>query len=342
MNKPFSTWKPYFPFLLIATFFLFLLFELSAFIDAFLGSVILYVLLRPLMRYLIEVKKWKRGLAALVLMIASFMIILVPVLGFCYLFVSKLTLIFSDSSFIVQAFNSLDQKFKALTGNELLSQDNLASFQTRAAGYITGFFSASLSILADIGIMYLMLYYMLINTGALENKLNEELPFSAHNIDLLSNELKAQTISNAIGMPLLALIQGIFAWLGYWIFGLSDPFFWGMMTGFFSFLPLIGTALIWLPAAVYQSTVGTTWQGVGIFLYGLLVIGTVDNVFRFVFQKQFANVHPLITVFGVIIGLQMFGIPGLIFGPLILSWFIILIRIYRKDFFLVEPVKKKK
>jgi predicted PurR-regulated permease PerM len=154
------------------------------------------------------------------------------------------------------------------------------------------------------------------------------------NQDLMSNELKNQTFSNALGSPLLALLQGLFAWGGYAIFGLSDAFFWGMMTGFFSLMPLVGSALIWAPAGLYQMTAGTAWQGVGILLYGLIVIGTVDNVFRFIFQKQFANVHPLITVFGVIMGIKMFGVPGLIFGPLILSWFIILIRIYREDLFI--------
>jgi predicted PurR-regulated permease PerM len=105
-----------------------------------------------------------------------------------------------------------------------------------------------------------------------------------------------------------------------------------MMTGFFSFVPIIGTMVIVVPAAVYQFSFGEPWQGIGLLLYGVLVIGTIDNIFRFIFQKQFANVHPLITVFGVIIGLQMFSIPGIIFGPLILSWFLIFIRIYRKDF----------
>ena len=150
-------------------------------------------------------------------------------------------------------------------------------------------------------------------------------------IQLLGDELKAQTYSNAIGMPLLALVQGIFAWIGYLIFGIQDAFFWGMMTGFFSFIPFVGSALIWAPAAIYQFSYGAPWQGIGIIIFGILVIGTVDNVFRFVFQKQFADVHPAITVFGVIIGLQLFGIPGLIFGPLLLSWFLLLIKIYRDD-----------
>ncbi|HRS40237.1 MAG TPA: AI-2E family transporter, partial [Bacteroidia bacterium] len=73
-------------------------------------------------------------------------------------------------------------------------------------------------------------------------------------------------------------------------------------------------------------------QGVAILLYGILVISVVDNVFRFVFQKKFADVHPLITEIGVIVGLQLFGVPGIIFGPLLISYFLIMLRIFREEF----------
>jgi predicted PurR-regulated permease PerM len=242
-----------------------------------------------------------------------------------------MSLMFSESSFFLQTMHTFDEKFRALFGRELFSIDNIKSIQEKATLYITEFLGETLSVIADIGIMYFILYYMLINTGKLEKAINKYLPLENDDIQLLGDELKAQTTSNAIGAPLLALIQGVFAWIGYLIFGIQDAFFWGMMTGFFSFIPFVGSALIWAPAAIYQFTFGAPWQGLGIVLFGILVIGTIDNVFRFVFQKQFADVHPMITVFGVIIGLQLFGVPGVIFGPLLLSWFLLLIKIYRKD-----------
>jgi predicted PurR-regulated permease PerM len=74
------------------------------------------------------------------------------------------------------------------------------------------------------------------------------------------------------------------------------------------------------------------WQGMGLLTYGVIVISNVDNVFRFVLQKKFANVHPLITVFGVIIGIQLFGLPGFIFGPLLISYFILGVKIYQSAY----------
>ncbi len=332
MNNPrLSNWKHYFPLILILIIFVFLLIELNQFLNAFLGAIIMYVLLRPLMQKLILHKKLKHGLAAIILMLGSFIIILLPVLGFSYLFISKMTVMFNESSFFLTTMHTFDEKFMALFGRELFSAENLKTIQEKGTLYITQFLGETLSVLADIGIMYFVLYYMLVNTGKLEKAINKYIPMENNDILLLGNELRAQTNSNAIGAPLLALIQGMFAWIGYLIFGIEDAFFWGMMTGFFSFIPFVGSAIIWAPAAVYQFTFGAAWQGIGIVLFGILVIGTVDNVFRFVFQRQFADVHPLITVFGVIIGLQLLGVPGVIFGPLLLSWFLILIKIYRKD-----------
>lgn len=321
----------YTPLILIMVLGIFIFFELYSFIDALLGAIILYVLLRPLMISLTVKKKWKKGWAAVALMFGSFVAVLVPLFGFSYLLISKLSLVSGNSSFLVQAVKTIDEKIYTLFNIRILSAENLADFQKKAADYISGFLGETLSVLADVGIMYLLLYYMLVNTGKLEEEINSHLPLSRESIKMFSDELRKQTYSNAIGSPVMALVQGIFAWLGYLIFGLQDAFFWGMMTGFVSFIPIAGSTLIWLPAGLYQYSSGMHWQGIAICLYGILVIGTIDNVFRFVFQKKFADVHPLITVFGVIIGLKVFGVPGLIFGPLLMSWFLILIRIYKTD-----------
>jgi predicted PurR-regulated permease PerM len=75
---------------------------------------------------------------------------------------------------------------------------------------------------------------------------------------------------------------------------------------------------------------GNLWAGLGLFAYGTLIIMNIDNVARFMIQKKFADVHPMITVFGVLIGLELFGLAGIIFGPLMLSYFILFVKMYRR------------
>ncbi|HEY6082005.1 MAG TPA: AI-2E family transporter, partial [Chitinophagaceae bacterium] len=128
----------------------------------------------------------------------------------------------------------------------------------------------------------------------------------------------------------------IFAVLGYWIFGVQDPMFWGIVTGFMSVLLVIGTAIVWIPISIYLFMSGMTWHGIGMLIWGILVIANLDNVFRLMWQKKIADVHPLITVFGVLIGIPMFGFVGLIFGPLVISLFILLLKIYWDEFALAK------
>jgi predicted PurR-regulated permease PerM len=213
-----------------------------------------------------------------------------------------------------------------------MDPENLKVLQGNAAEYIKGFLSQSISILGDIGIMLLFLYYLLSNTGKLERFVVNFLPVKPSDLSRFTEELKAQTFSNVLGAPILATLQGLVAALGYWIFGLNEPLFWGIITGFFSFIPMVGGALIWMPSVLLLYSTGQEYQALALFLYGIFVISMIDNVLRFVFQKKFADVHPLITVMGIILGVKLFGLPGMIFGPLLISYFILLSSIYKEQF----------
>jgi predicted PurR-regulated permease PerM len=112
---------------------------------------------------------------------------------------------------------------------------------------------------------------------------------------------------------------------------------WGFLTGIFAFFPIIGTMMIWVPLVVYLFSQGMNVQASGLMIYSLIITGNVDYLARVTLMKKIGNVHPLITIFGVIIGLQLFGFMGFIFGPLIFSYFIVLIKIYAHEF--VDPNK---
>jgi predicted PurR-regulated permease PerM len=108
--------------------------------------------------------------------------------------------------------------------------------------------------------------------------------------------------------------------------------FWAILTGFGSVIPIVGTGIIWLPVSTYLFAIGHTWQGMAIIAWSGLIMGSMNNVIRFLLAKKMADVHPVITVLGIILGLQYLGITGLIFGPLIISYFIILLKIYYADY----------
>lgn len=312
-------------------------FTLINFFADFLGAVIIYVLFKPLTKYLIEKRKWKRGLTSLVIMLFSIIIILVPLILVFNMFIPKLQHLFSDTSVITQTLQNLDDKIYEISGQRLVSDENIKKLQSEAANYITQILGQSVSILGDIGIMLLFLYYLLSNTGYLEIFIKKIIPVKNNELILFTEELKAQTLSNVLGAPILAVLQGLVAALGYWIFGLPEPLFWGLITGIFSFIPMVGGALIWIPSALLLYSQGDKYQALALMVYGILIISMIDNVLRFVFQKKFADVHPLITVMGVILGLKLFGLPGIIFGPLLISYFLLMANIYKEQFISKTP-----
>lgn len=130
----------------------------------------------------------------------------------------------------------------------------------------------------------------------------------------------------------MALAQGICATIGYAVFGISDPLLLGFLTGLCSVIPFVGSALVWVPLVVYLFAVGPQSAAIGLLAYCLIVVLNVDNILRMVLLKAFADIHPLITLFGVIVGLPLFGFLGLIFGPLLISYLLLLMKIYVNEF----------
>jgi len=138
------------------------------------------------------------------------------------------------------------------------------------------------------------------------------------------------------GQIVVGAIQGFLAWIGYVILGVPNPVLWGVLTAIISIIPLLGAALVWFPIAVYLFVVGyyieggLWWKGVALLIYGGLIISTIDNVLKPKIVGDRAKVHPLIIFFGILGGIQLFGIPGIILGPLVLTLLDVVMGIFRE------------
>lgn len=322
----------------------FLLYSLSAFTTAFLAAIMFYVLSKQPVNWLIKKKKWSKGAAASLVIIISFFIILLPISFMASMLYKKALLVSENTNQILEPLKHLDVEIRDQFHFTILSEKNLAQIQTLITDFLSSLLSQGLNLLSAIAMMYFFLYFMIMNINRMEAAILLYLPFKREKITIFGDELKAQTFSNAVGVPLIAVAQGLFAYLAFLVTGVHESGFWAVLTGFASIIPIVGTGLIWVPIAIYQLANGETWQGIAVLIWGFLFLGTIDNVIRFVLAKKMADVHPIVTVLGVILGLQYFGITGLIFGPLIISYFIILLRIYYTEFQkpLSLPKKPKK
>lgn len=320
-------------FLLIIAFLGIILFkELYVFFPGFLGAVTFYILSRRYMFRLVEQRKMGKGWAATLIMVLSFLIILLPIGLLINMLTSKVAYAITHSSELIKGLEVFNKRLMQSTGMNLMTEARLQKLQEYITNVLPSFVGATFNTLTAIAIMYFILYFMLVNARKMEEALYEYIPFKDENVELLGKEVKNMVVSNAIGIPLIALIQGILSLIGYFIFGVPQPVFWFVVTCFTAMLPIVGAAAVYVPMGIFMLSSGLTWQGVAVLVYGFGVVGTSDNLFRMMVAKKIGDVHPLITIFGVIVGVSLFGFIGLIFGPLLISLFIVLLRIYSNEY----------
>jgi predicted PurR-regulated permease PerM len=216
-------------------------------------------------------------------------------------------------------------------GQPDLIEKQLEASSSYFGGLLTSALSGAANVFLEVTVMYFLLYFLFVNYRGFEGSLIHYLPFDDENAVAFGEELKNITYSNIIGQTVIAIIQGAFLAVGFWIFGAKDPLFWGVICAILSFIPLLGPPLIFVPAAVILLADGMTWQGVGLLVWGFGLVINIDNVLRLVIAKKLGDIHPIITVVGVIIGIPLFGLIGLVYGPLLLAYFLIAVRIYKSN-----------
>jgi predicted PurR-regulated permease PerM len=306
--------------------------ELRFFLSAFLGSVTFYVLMRDRMFYLTERKGWKNATAAWVLMLLSFFVILVPIGLLGNILYSKISYVVTHSSEVLSSLKKASESISNKIGYEIINDNAINQLGPYLGKLLPKVLGLTVNTVSLIASMYFILFFMLVNGRRMEDALYEYIPLKDGNVELIGMEVKRMVMASTIGIPLIAFLQGLVGLIGYLIIGINEPFLWFVATCLTALVPLIGAALVYVPLTVMLLVQGETGKGIAMGIWGFGLIGLVDNLFRFLLNKRLGDIHPLITIFGVIVGIQLFGFIGLIFGPLLLSMFIVLLRIYSSEF----------
>lgn len=307
-------------------------FKITPFLGGLLGASTLYVLLRGQMFYLTEKKHWRKWLMALLLLLETIIFCLIPIGLVVWLFVSKLQAVNLDPQSLLEPVQHVAELIREKTGYDVLSRTNLNALLgvlPRIGQVLMGSIS---SFVINVVVLLLILYFMLTGGKKMEAYVRNILPFNRRYKKDVLHEFHLVVRSNAIGVPVLAVLQGATAFLGYYLFGVPEALLWGVISCFATIIPVIGVAIVWIPLMLYIGVTGHWGMAVGLAAYCLVVVANVDNLIRSVLQKKMADTHPLITIFGVIIGLSLFGFMGVIFGPLLLSVFVLCVEIFREEY----------
>jgi predicted PurR-regulated permease PerM len=309
----------------------FLLWILRGLLPAFLGAVVMYVLFRPLFGQIVVRWKWPRWAATLTVVLISFILLVLPFLVVGLMISDKVQELLLHTERINAVLNQVQQFVGFDFHNPDTVQRLIGSVQSDLFGGFSWFLSGAGSVLLTVSMMYFMLWFMLMNHLSFETSIQRFFPFTRDEVDAFSEELKSSTFGNVLGQGLICLVQAISLGIGFVVFGLPDPFFWGTITFFISFLPVIGAPVVFVPAGLISLAYGDATAGYGIMIWGFVLVTNIDNLLRYFISKYFADTHPLITIIGVIAGIPVFGILGLVFGPLLISWFILLLKIVFKE-----------
>ena len=306
--------------------------QITPFLGGLLGALTMYILVRTHMNYLTEKRKMKRSISALLITAETIMVFLVPLGLIIWLVVNKLQDINLAPQTFIEPIQQVAEFIKEKTGYDVLGKDTLSfivSILPRVGQIIM---EGASSLAVNLFVMIFVLYFMLIGGKKMEAYVNDILPFNEANTQEVIREINMIVRSNAIGIPLLAIIQGGVAMIGYLLFGAPNILMLGFLTCFATIIPMVGTALVWFPVAAYLAISGDWFNAIGLFGYGAIVVSQSDNLIRFILQKKMADTHPLITIFGVVIGLPLFGFMGIIFGPLLLSLFFLFVNMFKKEY----------
>jgi predicted PurR-regulated permease PerM len=311
-----------------------LLVALAPYASGLIGGMVLFVIFVPLHG---RVRRWLSGGSSAIVMVALALIVLVvPTLFLAGLLVDQ-----AQSIATGVIGSPLLERLSKLQIGDIPIGPQLAGLGERVVGWLGatafGILGHATRIGLNLTIALFILYYLLLRSAETWAVVKPYIPFSPASADLLRDRFRDVTISTVIGTGLIAVVQGTFVGFGFWLTGLSNALFWGVVTVVFAILPVVGSGLVWGPGVLSLVLAGRYGAALLLLILGVVVVGNVDVVIRPAVFRRFAQVHPLVTLVGAIGGVGYFGLLGILIGPLGLSYFFELIRMYRQEYLPAGP-----
>ena len=168
-------------------------------------------------------------------------------------------------------------------------------------------------------VTFFVLFFMFRDGPALLGRISALMPLREAQINRLFNGVRDGIVANLYGILGVGIVQGLLTGLALWVLGVSTPLLLGVLAGFSSLVPVLGTSLVWLPAAIYLMVAVQLWKGIALLLWGALVVASSDNVVRPLIVRGRVEIHPLLLLFAMLGGLRVFGLLGIFIGPIVLS-----------------------
>lgn len=332
MNKTKSS--QFFLFFCLIAFTLLVLYIISPFLTPLIIAAVLAVMFYPIHLKLMFLLKGRSSLSAFLVTILSIIVVILPVL-----FLAKMILIEATDIYKSLSTNNVVEMAENTIMNLSIFSPALKTMELDFGNYISqglgwlinnigSVFSSFAKIILDF-FVFLIAFYTFLKDG---KKLSEYLiklsPLKDRDDLLIMNRLNLAIHGTIGGNLIIAVIQGMLAGLGFFIFGVPNPVLWGSIAAFAAVLPGIGTALVLTPAIIYLFVINNVYGGIGLTIWGLTAVGLIDNLLAPSLISRGTKLPPLAVFVSVLGGVVVLGPLGFIFGPLVISICFALVDIY--------------
>jgi predicted PurR-regulated permease PerM len=231
------------------------------------------------------------------------------------------------------------EKFSAQSLSKIGFDKQLQKLLPRLQEILTNYLIEIPLAILNGGFILFISYFLFKDGEKIIQKIAGWLPIRKEAFQKLIDQFEKVTYAVVFGQLFVAIALGFVAIIGFYIFGVPLPIFWGVIAGFFALIPPVGTAIIWVPASFYLVLSGYLTKdyiiiakGLGLFVYGVLIIGIIDIILRIKIIQAKANVHPIILIAGFIGGVNLFGVVGLFLGPILLPLLLTYFETFRERF----------
>jgi predicted PurR-regulated permease PerM len=323
---------------------------LSPFVHTIILSILLATLIFPLQRRVLALYRGRPNLAAMTMTLATVVVIVLPVFVVMISLAAKgidqyleaqnwvdegkwrqlleHPLVADVSGWIKAELAALDIDPEALRDRFLTETRDLArQALKRGAGAVAGM----TQIVSRFFIMLFILFFLLRDGEEMLNQVLKLIPLHGHQTQRLRERVNDMFLSVVLGNFMTALTQGAVGAVGLWIAGFS-PLFWGIMLAISSLIPLVGTGLVFIPTTAYLLLTGQWGWAVFLVAWAAALVSPVDNYLRPIFMQGRAKMHSLHVFLSIIGAMIVFGLPGLLYGPLIFGVTMVVLDIYRKEY----------
>ena len=312
---------------------------LLPFYGAIFWAVALGILFAPLQRKLLLRFKGRRNLATFVTLTACTLIAILPVIFTTILLVQEVATLYSDvqsgkinvAGYIAQLQSSLPHHvtewldrlgLRSIEGvSDKISKGALEGSQFFAT-QVFNFGQSTFELVVSFFIMLYLLYFFIRDGQAMVRLIRNAVPMAEQHKRLLQIKLRRVVRASVKGNLAVAVVQGALGGVIFWILGIQSSLFWAVLMMFLSLLPAVGAGIVWAPEAIYFLTTGMIWQGVVLALFGVFVIGMVDNVLRPILVGKDTKMPDFLILISTLGGMAIFGLNGFVIGPLIAALFL--------------------